>query len=933
MSTDRGVELVDRLIDCWSAWEQSEAYYLNDLVPAIARGDTTLGLTDTEKALITDLREILSDDEWQALPELVRSRRSERVADRSRREAKRRDKEARKRERAEEEKRRRVLKRKDLAELNRRAAQVRDRMLQAFEADYLNADDAFEQDPDRMCLSDADYKELKVEFVRDWAKRELDHELDEEQAAAVALVGRNVRVVARAGSGKTRTLVTRAVFLVQHCKVPPRALLLLAFNRRAATEMRKRLATSLTGELPHVMTFHALAYALVHPEEELVFDDQGNNQLGLSREVQEVIDEHIHSPEHGPKIRSLMLAHYRDEWEAIVKGGFDLTMQEFLEHRRALPREALAGDFVKSHGEKVIANTLFENGVDYRYERNFRWNGINYRPDFTIVTGQRSGVVIEYFGLQGDPDYDEQAQQKRDFWATYQGWTLLEYQPSDVAQGTDRFTEKLLGDLERAGVDHRPRSEEEIWSLIRRRAIDRFTSAMRTFVGRCRKRGLTEDELASLVERHRALDSMEDMFLDVGISVHREYLLRLATVAKEDFDGLMWRAVALVQSGSSRFARDGGREQGDLGRVRHIMIDEFQDFSQMFHELIAAVRSVNDDVQFFCVGDDWQAINAFAGSDLSFFSGFGDYFSNSETTEIRTNYRSTPQIVEVGNGVMAGRGAPARASRTNEGNEKNVWLCDLAKFEPTMIEADRCPGDDITPAVLRLVKWYLDRGQDVALLARRNGLPWYVGHDAGSSRIADELDRFLSRIRDHLDEHDRPRVSISTTHKFKGLEEGAVVILDALSGSYPLLHPSWVFLRVFGDNLDKLEDDERRLFYVAVTRAEQSLAIVSDGLRTSPFIDDARSHARLTPVDWPSLPPVAGADGARVEIAVFNSYYVKEQLKDRKYRWDQRRRCWAKVVDSEIFHIDKLLSQPWCVEGVLVEVRSGSGELLHRHAV
>ncbi len=511
----------------------------------------------------------------------------------------------------------------DLTQMARKRALIT-RLKDAFHSDFLSADRVFAADPDAELLSREEYDELKSRFVQEWANRELGLALDSEQAVAIASTGGNIQVLARAGSGKTRTLVTRAIFLQRHCRVSPRELLLLAFNRKAAEELKDRLARTLGENLPHVMTFHALAHAIVHPDEDLVFDDASVDQFSLSREVQEVIDEHMRFKGYGGRIRNLMLAHFREDWEHILDGRFQLTMEEFLAHRRALPRESLKGEYVKSFGEKVIANALFEHGVEYRYERNFRCNGVNYRPDFTIPMSP-GGVVIEYFGLEGDADYDEMSQQKRRFWAGRDGWTFLEFSPTDLAQhGVDAFIDTLLRALQEAGVSCRRQSEEEIWELVRRRALDGFTEAMKTFVGRCRKRGLTPDDLASMVAAHTPCSTAEALFLDVGVSVYRGYLQRLAALKKEDFDGLMWRSVSLVREGQARFVRDKGRERGDIRRLRFVLIDEFQDFSQVFFELVDAMRSTNPRVQFFCVGDDWQAINGFAGSDLRFFDKFAE---------------------------------------------------------------------------------------------------------------------------------------------------------------------------------------------------------------------------------------------------------------------------------------------------------------------
>jgi DNA helicase-4 len=267
------------------------------------------------------------------------------------------------------------------------------------------------------------------------------------------------------------------------------------------------------------------------------------------------------------------------------------------------------------------APTLFEQGVNYRYERSFRWNGVNYRPDFTIPrpNGARGGVVIEYFGLEGDVDYDEQSAAKRRFWDTMPEWTLVEFTPADVAPGAELVADRLVAVLNREGVPSERRTDEEIWYLVRARAVDNLTKAMRTFIARTRKRGLTPDGLSELVSRHQPLTAGEAMFLDVAQSVYRDYLQHLAANGQEDFDGLLWRAVALIGKGQTRFARDKGREQGDLTALRHVLIDEFQHFSGTFHELTKGMRDAAGTVEFFCVGDDWQAINGFAGSELRFF--------------------------------------------------------------------------------------------------------------------------------------------------------------------------------------------------------------------------------------------------------------------------------------------------------------------------
>ena len=930
-------ELLDKLIRSWTDWETSR-FYVEKLVPAIVRDDRSIAnLSAFEREVVDELRKLLGSGGWPQLPQLVeerqgflageaeRKREQVRVADAVRLAEAERQAAI---EEAEERRHRKIREqvKRESGARDKRAGALRSMLMDALDADFLGADDVYRCHPDAALLNLIDFEALKCTFVHRWAARELGIQLDREQALAVATAGVDVRVTARAGSGKTRTLVTRALFLIKHCRIPPRNLLLLAFNRRAANEILDRVSLLLDGELPYVMTFHALAYALVHPEEEILFDDATSDTQALSQAVQDVIDEHLRDPVYGEQIRGLMLQYFREDWEAIVAGGYHLTMDELLLRRRAAPRETLRGEYVKSHGEKTIANILFEHGIPYAYEKNRLWNGVNYRPDFTISgpTGV-GGVVIEYFGLVGEPGYDTEANAKRQYWGTQKGWTLLEYTPRDVTGDAEEFAARLLLDLESMGLNGQRLSDEQIWELISRRAVDRFTSAVKTFVTRCRKRGLSPEAVAAQIETHVASSPSEGAFLQIAESVHRSYLARLVETDREDFDGLMWRAVDLIRSGDTRFARRGGRERGDLASIQYVHIDEFQDFSKMFFEMVTGIRQASATAEFFCVGDDWQAINAFAGSELRFFTEFDRYFEKSITREIRTNYRSPRSIVDFGNALMVGKGSNALAHQQDMGL---VWRCNLNEFRPSAAEEERHAGDQITPSVLRLVQHFINLDQDVVLLSRRNSVPWYVNYRNTSQRSTDVLERYLAEVRSYLPEEDRRRVTISTTHKYKGLEKAAVIVLDAVDDSYPLIHQNWVFLRMFGDSPETLEAEEKRLFYVAVTRAMSTLALIAEERRASPFLIEVEAQITIPRAPWPSLESVSAAGDPRVEIRVFQAYDVKEHLKNTGFRWSQNKKFWWRRISASLYTDDYLLAKPWFVGAVEVEVLADSGAVL-----
>ena len=280
---------------------------------------------------------------------------------------------------------------------------------------------------------------------------------------------------------------------------------------------------------------------------------------------------------------------------------------------------------------------------------------------------------------------------------------------------------------------------------------------------------------------------------------------------------------------------------------------------------------------------------------------------------------------------MAGRGQPAVPHKSDVGWVRAARLGD---FKPTNAEQARHNGDLATPALLRLVNRLLDEGRDVVLLSRRNGVPWFVTYAPGPPGELDGLQRFAEHIRSFLPTDDRGRVTASTAHRYKGLENEAVIVLDADEGSYPLVHPNWAFLRVFGDSMESIEAEERRLFYVALTRSQHSLVILSDHEDgETPYLRDIRSQATLDALDWRELQPMPSLDGPQVEVRVRFPYDVQrnEQIRKLRYRWDKPGKYWYRFVAAEDFDFETLCGQAWVLADVCIEAYSEDGDLLRRH--
>ena len=180
------------------------------------------------------------------------------------------------------------------------------------------------------------------------------------------------------------------------------------------------------------------------------------------------------------------------------------------------------------------------------------------------------------------------------------------------------------------------------------------------------------------------------------------------------------------------------------------------------------------------------------------------------------------------------------------------------------------------------------------------------------------LDQFLELIRAYFPKDLKERISISTCHKYKGLEKSMVIVLDAVLRRYPMVHPDWVFSRILGDSPEKITNEERRLFYVALTRAAKKLVIMTDGENKSPFLYDIKTNRFFwQAINWQDYPPVAG-QSSRMVVKVGNqesrsgggTFAIKDRLKAAGYQWQSVGwPCWEKSFPAIGFSIEAIKSE------------------------
>lgn len=773
----------------------------------------------------------------------------------------------------------------DYQQIRSRAIALR-QLIEIYSASSLARLDAFYNKTMSQWISAGDFARIKLPKMRARLAR-LGLPLDEEQLVACARPEHHRLIRARAGSGKTRTLAALAALSIQDEALDPDQVLILAFNKAAAQEIggRVRNAAGIL-EYRNARTFHSLAWQLAdHAGRDLIFDD---GDLSPSRRKQTGFAERLIASIMNPAFREDLYEFFRHELEQLDRLGSGLSREQYITYRRSMADYTLGGETVKSNGEKFIADFLFEHGLSYKYEQVYSWdkkhrlNGTSYRPDFSMIESGRE-FILEHWAIDPDDrsaqvpdwwetsthDYREQIVAKRAFWAK-RGVTLLETHAGMLTAGRKSFESALRVLFGQVGLHCRKLDHDVLVQRVAEapRTVSRMAELFMQFISRAKKRGWSVDAAARAIRDAPDLEPRNRIFHQLAVHAYGGYERALAEQSAMDFDDLLISAAECVrqQGGAMHLSIDRNHSIA-IRDLRWILIDEFQDFSELYFQLIRAMLDANPSIRVVAVGDDWQAINGFAGAQLTFFNCFGEYFGGAGEASISTNRRSGRTIVSAGNQIMAGRGEPALAHHRANGDIRTiyvdkVWVQDASIYgkAATILRNDgqRSINWDLAKALKACADGIVESADANSTHQKTRQMPSVLllartGHAYNVS-----LSEFGRRLEQVLREHpklqeltntfavgrklagsyeDVALIEVMTAHRAKGKEADTVIVLEAVARHFPKVHADNQLYCLFGASVEDVLAEERRLFYVALTRAERRVILLSETVCASPFLE------------------------------------------------------------------------------------------------
>lgn len=672
--------------------------------------------------------------------------------------------------------------------------------------------------------------------------------LDGQQRDAIVTDEYNNLVIAGAGSGKTLTIVGKIKYLVEHRGIKPEEILVTSFTRKSVNELQERIEKAGV-EGVACKTFHKIGLDRLGKVGVANENELRNCALSYLREG---IREH-------PDQMSAYVEFYGC-YEHVPKDYSEFESEGArLESLKAMNLETIKGQLDTLNGERVksleelmIANFLFLHGVEYEYERNYdgdyESNGRAYQPDFYLPDYD---IWLEHFGVDEhgrcpwietpieEQKYIEGMEWKRAVHKS-NGTHLIE---SYSFWNKDHdLLNKLEALLTSSGV--KLASDEgmlsEIYGRLSRddRHLRSIAKLVTTFLSLAKANNISMGEVADRGRNAYKGDGFMwhrfELFMSFAEPIMALYDKTLADKGQVDFDDMINNAAAMITS------------EGHPEKYSYIIVDEFQDISKSRFGLIKALRDEGG-AKLMCVGDDWQSIYRFAGSDVSLFTDFDKYVGFHETLKIERTYRNSQELVDI-------------ASKFIELNPRQVHkTMASSKHEeaPMVIYPTTDMANGLEASLDSILQAQDGIGQKVLVLGRHNfdietAYPGFQGRDSYKTQsISLQRDRKSGDV--HLEYGGNKSITFMSVHRAKGLEADNVVVLNLINDMYGFpnrMEDDPVLQILLGAKEGVEFAEERRLFYVAITRSKQRVFLVSGdpckGPGPSPFVSEVKKskHAR-----------------------------------------------------------------------------------------
>ena len=676
--------------------------------------------------------------------------------------------------------------------------------------------------------------------------------LDEEQRKVILSDEDYTLVIAGAGAGKTTTVAAKVKYLVETKGIKPEQILVISFTNKAVGELRDKINKSLGINCP-VTTFHKTGYALLRKQDNekrqvvdggFMFNVINNYLKSNILEQPELVDKlilffgsYFDAPYEGEDLNDFFNYISKSDFTTL-KGNMSEYTEEIIDKRTG-KCISIAHERMRSAQEVQIANFLYLNQIEYKYEKPYEYHILKsrkpYTPDFTIYQGNRV-AYLEHFGITEEGKnsryneeqlsrYKQEVNDKVKLHKKHK--TDLIYTFSGYNDGRN-LLEHLKENLEKHGFKMEPRDSKEVFEKIvnteENKYIMKLVKLVCTFIQNFKTNGFSVDDF-SRFERN-STNERTKLFLGICQQCFLEYSKRLKEKNAVDFEDMINDSVRILA------------EQQEIGAqldFKYIIVDEYQDISRQRFDLTKELSKICK-AKIIAVGDDWQSIYAYAGSDITLFTHFTRTMGYGLELKITKTYRNAQEVIDIAGGFI----------QKNQSQLRKELISPKHIDEPIVIESysenvDRKQtagkggryymiGEKVEAIVEKIL---LENPKSSILLLGRYGFDAFHLCHSGKFVYNEKTgsvtpNKFPNVVLDFM-----------TVHRAKGLGYDNVIIINARNEVYGFpsqVQDDPVLKYVVRDDHSIEYAEERRLFYVALTRTKNRVYLIVPQERPSSFV-------------------------------------------------------------------------------------------------
>lgn len=671
-----------------------------------------------------------------------------------------------------------------------------------------------------------------------------DRVLDNDQKEAILKDEKSLLVIAGAGSGKTLTLIGKVKYLLEVKNVDPKDILILSYSKPTVEDLKKKFK-NISSEV-YIKTFHSLGYEiLAHLEnKKLMVEDQLNSIVEsyfrdeLKKDKKALSNIVNYFAFYSSPYHTKVYQNKGEMYEEIKSARYETMKSLVFLSEHPEKRETLKKEIVKSNQEMAIANFYFIHEIDYCYEDPYQNDYSSesrrqYMPDFHLT---QYDIYHEHYGLDKNGKASQYQDSEAEEYLEAIEWKRRKHEENQTICietysyefDNDIVFKKLEKELRKHGVEIKEVDEERIYealnSIYGGINFRSFIKLVISFLNLYKSKYQNDKGFDSLMEQsfnNRYAMKRTILFLNIVKKIYHFYMSKLEEKGKIDFDTM------ILESTKQLFNVDGYE-------YKYILVDEFQDMTTSRMKFLRALIEKGN-AHLFAVGDDWQSIYRFNGSDISIFTDFQHYFEYAELSYIRQTHRNSQELQDIAGDFI----------KKNKGQSQRTIISKKEMRNPIKIIFYDHDKEIRLQQILRLI-YEQDNNASVLILGRNNSDIIYFKSIIQKRDTFNENNQWISYKYPSLN------IKFSTVHGAKGLEDDYVILINADDGL--LGFPNKIedddvlqLLLPVSDHYDYSE--ERRLWYVALTRTRKYVYILSSRLNPSVFVNEIKEFCEILNVE------------------------------------------------------------------------------------